>query len=431
MKNTKNTVEVMDGYIMENHSYYIIWDFMGAKKGGLALGKASLRNVYALIYSYTHKDKEAWFDEPLEYILSRTFTKSINTVKSAIKALIEQNLIIGKEEKHWSTGAVTSCYRINEQVLIDKNIWTESDKKSASASAEQDKSEPAPESATPDETSEEIRLYGEYQNVRLTETEYNSLCEEFPKTFVEVTLKRFSEKVHRKYKYGDRSNYETLLTWCREDAEKAEKAMQKNLLTKNLSKIDGDTINNNIHNAFITSSHSLPQAEKEKSIPQKLEFSEILRQIGFNMECEDDDRDYCTIPYSFHENEYTNKSAMKEAIRFLSFYSSLKHSPEYINCVDAVVSCLTELATDEKSLINSRKVYYFDVVDKLNEVIRKDGGLDIMIDNFIKYWCNILNDEHAPIIRPKNYLKTRLWDYITNDKARDMTVYAYIQGISA
>ncbi|MDE6520428.1 MAG: hypothetical protein K2K91_08270 [Ruminococcus sp.] len=218
-------IEVMNGYIMEAKSFIITWDWMRDK---LHLRKGALRDTYALIYSYTHNNADAWFTLGKAEIEKCT-DSTRNTVKTSLDLLTKAGFIIEKEVPV-DFNKTHRYYRINEQVLIERGIWKKQEQENNIPNYNYN----LPESSTgknfnhnvdftpsePESVHEPIQIYGEYKNVRLTEMEYKQLQEKFPDTF-EYTLKRFSETTFTKgYKWGSSSYFTVLSEWCSEDAEK-------------------------------------------------------------------------------------------------------------------------------------------------------------------------------------------------------------------
>ena len=216
--------EVMNGYTMEANSFVITWDWMRDK---LHLRKGALRDTYALIYSYTHNNADAWFTLGKAEIEKRT--DSVRTTVNTILDLLTKSGFIIEKVVPIDFNKSHTYYRINEQILIERGIWTKQEHENSIS----DNNYNLPENSakcknfnhnvdfTPSvPVLEPIQNYGEYKNVRLTETEYRQLQEKFPDTF-ENTLRRFSETTFIKgYKWSSRSYFTVLSEWCNEDAEK-------------------------------------------------------------------------------------------------------------------------------------------------------------------------------------------------------------------
>ncbi|MCM1233814.1 MAG: hypothetical protein NC489_27210 [Ruminococcus flavefaciens] len=232
---------------------------------GLDMQFNAFMGTYMLIYSYTHKSENDWLEGGMDFIKSKLNAKSINTIRTALERLTDSGLIVSRV-RNTIRGKYTD-YRINEQLLSDMGIFDNEEEfipdepDFVCDMNAMDFIEPEPLPPEPEFVPEPIQLYGEYQNVRLTESEYKALDEQFGKIFTEVTLKRFSTYVFNSQKYSTYDDHsEILKVWCGEDKVKAEKSAEKNY-NQNLSKFCSESDTSNIYNKSTKNScNSLSQS---------------------------------------------------------------------------------------------------------------------------------------------------------------------------
>lgn len=437
-------VEVMNNYIMEANSFIITWDWMRDK---LHLRKGALRDTYALIYSYTHIDEDAWFTLGNTEIQKRT-DATVNTVKNSLSALIEAGFIVEKKVLT-DFNKTHTYYRINEQVLIERGIWhkeIETISNNDNNTPDNDISNenfnhhnidfiPSVEFTNttkiqppePEFVHEPIQIYGEYMNIRLTDTEYKQLQEKFPETF-EYTLRRFSEKTYSKgYKWSSHSHFTVLSEWCSEDAEKAKKKTEKHKcqnLTKNFSATDASNIHNITTNSIFNSSLSRTRTKiKNYSRP----FNDVLSEIGSHFTAVSESElsfvspdmrnaENCTLSYNF------NRSEMTEALKFVSsfsYYQKKYPTSSFSLEAEAVIELLAEIMVNGYKSKKGVNYSGTELTDKINSIIHENiyftDGIHEFISGFLKHYGkslteNKLNDN--PIKNKTAYMKTLLIDYI-------------------
>ncbi len=390
---------------------------------GLDMQFNTFMATYMLIYSYTHKSENDWLEGGLNFITEKINAKSPTSARDAVKLLEEEGLIVSRTRK--MARHTYKDYRINEQYLIDEGILDIED------DVQEEENYNFPE-FIPDERNfvccpepEPVQLYGEYQNVRLTESEYRKLDEQFGTVFTETTLKRFSEYVFTSNKYTTanfRSHSDVLKVWCGEDKVKAEKSAEKNY-NQNLSKIcsESDTSNISIKSIYRKSYNSLSQSsESEKNErSDKMDFDTVLDKIGFTHHYGDDlteydfnDREKCRLPYDF----IGNNNAMLTAIKFMfaDDYNQKhnEYNPDLSLCADGFLQSLADLSAQKFTMIKKRKVYGIEVVDKINRLLKDEHPVTVL-ENFMDFYADAKGK--TSVRNTEAFMKAIWWDFLDSD----------------
>lgn len=403
--------------------------------------------TYMLIYSYTHKSENDWFEGGLNFITEKINAKSPTSARDAVKLLEEEGLIVSRTRK--TARHTYKDYRINKQYLIDEGIFDFEDDVQEEENYNlpefiPDEPDsvcdmtgmdfPEPIQPKPKFEPEPVQLYGECQNVRLTESEYRKLDEQFGTLFTETTLKRFSEYVFTTNKYTTanfRSHSDVLKVWCSEDKVKAEKSAEKNY-NQNLSKICSESDTSNISNKSIykKSYNSLSQSaeSKKNGCSDKMEFCEVLKKIGSvfaesNVKSEDDFKqldyiarqaDKCVIPAEF----VGKPRAMKSALKFMFADSYNRKSGVYsvalMESANGFIQALSELASADFTVIRKQKVYGIDVIEKINQMFSDNCQMPyVKLENFMKFYAKKVSG--TTVHSRKAFMKAIWWDYLDND----------------
>lgn len=355
-------------------------------------------------------------------------------------------LIQGIDGGHWTEENKKSYtdYRINEQVLYDMGIAGNEEEiipdeqEFVCDMNEMNLSEPEFESelvqSEPVFEPEPIQLYGEYQNVRLTDSEYNELNGQFGKVFTEITLKRFSEYVFTTNKYTTanfRSHFDVLKIWCDEDKKKAEKSAEKKHyqnLSRNLSESDTSNIyNKSIYkNSYNSLSQSASNEKNERS--DKMEFCEVLKKIGsaftdIDAKSENDFQNFddtarqtekCNIPFDFVGKPRAMKSALK--FMFADSYNRKngKYNAELEESVNGFIQSLAELASADYTIIKQQKVYGIDVVEKINLMFHENiQHPHVLLEDFMKFYAKRACT--TTVHSAKAFMKAIWWEFLDND----------------
>lgn len=236
---------------MKDSNYYTIYGWM---LNQLNLKGTSLL-IYAIIYGFSHNGESACSGS-LPYLAEMTnCTKQ--TIINALKSLEKENLII-KEQTRDMTGGLRNHYRINFTILKAKKINSTFEQKENSEKAAkpknftpQVKKIECPQSKnlnTPGQNfrpnnniekkknsdlferethAHEIKqIFGEFENVRLTEEEHSKLEQRFGKEFLEKEIFSLSTYMNSNGKeYSD--HYATLIRWCTQDKDKDKQSKGK------------------------------------------------------------------------------------------------------------------------------------------------------------------------------------------------------------
>lgn len=203
--------------------------------------------------------------------------------------------------------------------------------------------------------------------------------------------------------------------------------------------------NTNIYNSnFDNDNHSISfysekpenskkneKKEKEETKSEKISYQEILKSIGvpeasisnFNLtneksaKCLDSElrcAKECTIPYSFKGN----RKAIETALKYMTSYSYNMedgYNSRYHDYANMLISCMSELASDETTKIKGQIIKYYQVIDRLNDINGDERGLEDWICKFPIFWKKILREkeENGESIRYKKaFMKACIWDYM-------------------
>lgn len=160
---------------------------------------------------------------------------------------------------------------------------------------------------------------------------------------------------------------------------------------------------------------------------EKKSFSEIMELIGYENKLDfrnEDDFCYlnettrqmrgCSLPYfAFSEDD------MRLALRFLSAYSfySDETSKEFSEFFSATIDTLSQAACSERIAINNGYIQGIKVIDRINELIKKDE-LSCCLIKFYDKWQQV-RSENPKIKNICAYMKTTLinwlWEYSLDD----------------
>jgi hypothetical protein len=206
------------------------------------------------------------------------------------------------------------------------------------------------------------------------------------------------------------------------DFPSTEKPSAEKPLAENRTQSNTNLSNTNLSNTNLSVCHRAEKADEKNSakkdrptdrLPQKT-FSEILDDINYHSYAinENDEPDAeavmkCSIPYSYNDN----KKAMKKALAFLfgfNFYSQGMEEQDK-DLFSQVIALITELTTYEKSKVGKCYVKYYEVIDKLNELIKHNMLYDWFL-SFIPEWTSICQEREIKNVRA--YLKSCIWSWL-------------------
>lgn len=166
---------------------------------------------------------------------------------------------------------------------------------------------------------------------------------------------------------------------------------------------------------------------------QQMDYSEILLVLGYDWRNKlfqkpvndstfkdfDDNENIskCSIPYNFKDDKRT----LTLALKFLCSYSyyTPTMTPESTRLLNTVISSLAEMINHDFSVLQGRKVGYYEIIDKLNEIVRTSSLIDWFF-SFEKEWYRILQERESDIKNQRAYLKTCIWNWLNDfDFAED------------
>lgn len=355
---------------MEDYQYFTIPGWVVEK---LNLGDFKEIGAYSIIYSY-YRSGISEVNASLKYF-AHILHCSERTVSTILSNLSKRGLI-SKTSFRARDGSTRNTYRINYQILVDKGIMTTEDD---NPKAEKPKN-------------------------------FNSKMQNFPSA-TETNGKNFNPP-HEKFADNIYSNYNNSLLnlsshSISEENEKVKKIEEKSEKNEKTTK------------------------EKIKDeIPKRTSYQEALKEIGvssgfinaYNIRNENSLKDadadirnpeFCNIPYSFREN----KKAIEYALKYMSCYSYCINNDytKYSEYADAVIACMSELASDTYTRVKGQTVKYYEVIDRLNEINQTESGLTRWISVFGIFWKKILKEklENGEEIRYKKaFMKSCIWDYM-------------------
>ncbi len=187
---------------------------------------------------------------------------------------------------------------------------------------------------------------------------------------------------------------------------------------QNKTKVIKPKINKSAFNqSFIR--RNTPEADRlTEHKRKKYKFADVLKCIGIDWQklmptepdtekaLSDYDEDLrmtreCIIPYYIKED----KSAIKSALEYVSGYSYYQNDTmdtirkEFFN---TVISAITEMVHSDKNTLQGKTVMYYEVIDRLNEIISEDY-LGSWLFSFEDKWKEVLANND--IKHPKAYIK--------------------------
>lgn len=157
---------------------------------------------------------------------------------------------------------------------------------------------------------------------------------------------------------------------------------------------------------------------------KKTKFSDVLKCLGLDwrsiisieptsekafVDYDEDIRHTkkCRIPYELKND----KDALKAALEYLSarsYYSSNDDvaRTEFIN---VVITSIAEMACTDKVILQGKAVMYYEIIDRLNEIVKKDYLCDWLL-SFEEHWKVILKENK--ISNKRAYIKACIWNWL-------------------
>lgn len=205
---------------------------------------------------------------------------------------------------------------------------------------------------------------------------------------------------------------------------------------------ENHTIKPKINNLKLNQSinRNAEKIDRLNSAPMK--FSEVMENIGldwFNFTANEpmsekhflyhDENDRktqkCKIPYSLKND----KQAMKAALRYLcgySYYFSDGNNENQRSFWETLITSLAEMIENDSVKISGRTVMYHEIIDRLNEIIRR-GYLSECFFGFEEHWQDLIAEKE--IKYPKAYLKSCFWNWLCDYEFEDFNDYAKMKNI--
>lgn len=133
----------------------------------------------------------------------------------------------------------------------------------------------------------------------------------------------------------------------------------------------------------------------------------------------------CQIPYSLKND----KKDFKAALRYLcgySYYFGDGNNENRRSFWETLITSLAEMAEGDNVKISGRTVMYHEIIDRLNEIIRR-GYLSECFLGFEEHWQNLIAEKQ--IKYPKAYLKSCLWNWLCDYEFEDFNDCAKMKNI--
>ena len=208
-------------------------------------------------------------------------------------------------------------------------------------------------------------------------------------------------------------------------------------------KINNLNINQSIYRGEFAENQNVENAEKiDRLISAPLRFSEIMKSLGLEwytftaneptpekhfLYHDEDDRktQKCKIPYSLKND----KRNMKAALRYLCAYShyfSEGNDEERRSLWETIICSLAEMVENDSVKIEGRTVMYYEIIDRLNEIIENSYLSECFI-GFEEHWQTLLAEKK--ITYPKAYMKSCLWNWLCDFEFEDFNDLSKFQGV--
>ena len=173
-----------------------------------------------------------------------------------------------------------------------------------------------------------------------------------------------------------------------------------------------------------------------------MKFSEVMKNIGLDwftftanepmsekhfLYHDETDRktQKCKIPYSLKND----KQAMKAALRYLcgySYYFGDGNNENRRSFWETLITSLAEMIENDSVKISGRTVTYQEIIDRLNEIIRR-GYLSECFFGFEEHWQDLIAEKE--IKYPKAYLKSCFWNWLCDYEFEDFNDYLKMKNI--
>ncbi|MBQ5318224.1 MAG: hypothetical protein J6K17_03960 [Oscillospiraceae bacterium] len=201
------------------------------------------------------------------------------------------------------------------------------------------------------------------------------------------------------------------------------KAETCNVLTDNKTKDNKPKTKNYSYNS-VSRSAPLMTDRQNQSRRKKIKFSDVLKHLGLEwssiisaepasekafMEYDEDIRhtQKCIIPYTLRNDKDSIKAAL-EYLSAKSYYTSNDNVPR-ADFFNVVITSIAEMVSSEKVILQGNVVMYYEIIDRLNEIISTDYLCDWLI-SFEEHWKTVLKNNK--ISNRRAYMKTCIWNWL-------------------
>lgn len=116
----------------------------------------------------------------------------------------------------------------------------------------------------------------------------------------------------------------------------------------------------------------------------------------------------CKIPYSLKND----KRNMKAALRYLcgySYYFGEGNDENRRSLWETMITSISEMTENDFVRISGKAVMYYEIIDRLNEIISR-SYLSDCFTGFEDHWKTLIAEKD--IKYPKAYLKSCLWNWL-------------------
>lgn len=168
-----------------------------------------------------------------------------------------------------------------------------------------------------------------------------------------------------------------------------------------------------------------PTQKIDRSQNKPMKFSEVLKSLGLDTynfmsdglvseksfeRWDETDRQTqkCQIPYSLKND----RRGMKAALRYLcgySYYFGDGNDEQRRALWETIICCLSEMVEEDCINVRGKRVMYYEIIDRLNEIISKSTLADCFVE-FESEWNRIVAEKK--ITHHKAYLKSCLWNWL-------------------
>ena len=186
-------------------------------------------------------------------------------------------------------------------------------------------------------------------------------------------------------------------------------------------------INKSVYNQSVNQRNKADDDRLTEHISKRYKFSEVLKMLGVDWrdlmltepksenalsEYDEDMRRTrkCVIPYYLKED----RSAVKTAIEYVSGYSYYlndKTDPIRRDFFKTVIDAITEMVHFDKSILQGRTVMYYEVIDRLNEIISTDYFISWLY-SFEDRWKEVVANNN--IKHKRSYIKPCIWSWLND-----------------